>query len=154
MVTGSNLNTNNIFLTDCKYESTSNAEFIHIENTAGVYFNAVLLFLQSGTARALLYFSKTRGIIGDLSLGATRTSDLTNYLLFDAGCGAGELKIFVNDLSNGTTAPNTPVLEEVVSFVGGAPAPVYENGNFLAIAIYGHNFSATPPFSTLWIAPA
>jgi hypothetical protein len=153
MVTGSNLNTNNIFLTDCKYESTSNAEFIHIENTAGVYFNAVLLFLQSGTARALLYFSRTRGIIGDLSLGAARNSGLTNYLLFDAGCGAGELKIFVNDLSNGTTAPNTPVLEEVVNFVGGAPPPVYENGNFLAVAIYGHNFNATPPFSTLWIAP-
>ena len=154
MVTGANLNTNNIFLTDCKYESTSNAEFIHIENTAGVYFNAVLLFLQSGTARALLYFSKTRGIIGDLSLGAARTSDLTNYLLFDAGCGAGELKIFVNDLSNGTTAPSMPILEEVVSFVGGAPPPVFENGNLVAITIYGHNFNATPPFSTLWIAPA
>ncbi len=153
-VTGANLNTNNIFLANCKYESTSNAEFIHIENTAAVYFNAVLLFLQGGTARALVYFSRTRGIVGDLSLGAARTATLTNYLLFDTGSGAGELKIFVNDLSNGTTAPKTPVLDEVVSFTGGAPPPVFENGNFVAVAIYGHNFNATPPFSALLIAPA
>lgn len=152
-VTGANLNTNNIFLTNCKYELTSNAEFIHVENTAGVYFNAVLLFLQNGTSRALIYFSKARGIIGDLSLGAARTADLTNYLLFDTGSGAGELKIFVNDLSNGTTAPRTPMLDEVVSFVGATP-PAFENGNFVAVTVYGHNFNAAPPFSTLSIAPA
>jgi hypothetical protein len=153
-VTGANLNTNNIVLTNCKYESTANVEFIHIENTAAVSFNAVLLFLQGGTAPSLLYFKKTRGIIGDLSLGAARTAGLTNYLLFDEGSGAGELKIFVNDLSDGITAPNTPVLDEVVSFVDGAPPPAFENGNFIALAIYGHNFNATPPFSTLTIAPA
>ena len=36
----------------------------------------------------------------------------------------------------------------------GAPPPAFENGNFIALSIYGHNFNATPPFSTLTIAPA
>lgn len=153
-ITGANLNTNNIFLAECKYESTTNVEFIHIENTAAVYFNAVLLYFQSGAAPSLIYLKRTRGIIGDLSLGAARTASLTNYLLFDSGSGAGELKIFVNDLSNGITAPTTPVLNAVVSFVNGAPPPTFENGNFIAVSIYGHNFQAMPPFSTLTIAPA